>query len=182
MLSNLKSSIQLSKGEKAYVVAYAIVIAVAAGLTVFVMAGVEGDAALPNQASFFSIWAVISGIIGGALALYAARGWLGMSGSLGLARAVVGSTAAALIAAVIAGSLIMPIYGTFYAPVLLATEFVSSPLIAVGWYAAMLRAHYLMTVLTKERQWVRPEQEAVSRTLAASLSSLSRAQLYRQRN
>ena len=177
MMARLKSTFQLSRGEKAYAIAYAIVMSVAAGLTVFVMAGVEGDAALPVEASFYSIWTVIAGIIGGALALYAARGWLGLAGVLGWVRALVGGTAAALIAAVIAGSLIMPLYGTFYAPVMLATEFVQMPILAFGWYAAIFGAHYLMTALNEERTWGYVEEE-VSNDLTTQLSSVSRINLY----
>ncbi len=177
MMARLRSTFQLSKGEKAYAVAYAIVMSVAAGLTVYVMAGVEGDAALPVEASFYSIWTVIAGIIGGALALYAARGWLGLAGILGWVRALVGGTAAALIAAVIAGSLIMPLYGTFYAPVMLATEFIEVPLLAIGWYAAIFGAHYLMTALNEERTWGYVEEE-ISTELSSPLSSVSRINLY----
>ena len=179
MMSRLKSTFHLSRGEKAYAVAYAIVMSVSAGLTVYVMAGVEGDAALPVEASFYSIWTVIAGVIGGALALYSARGWLGLTGVLGWVRAFVGGMAAALIAAVIAGSLIMPLYGTFYAPVMLATEFVQLPLLAIGWFAAIFGAHYLMTALTEERSWGYAEEET-SPELTSTLSSLSRANLYHQ--
>ena len=45
MLERLRSSFRLSRGEKAYALAYSIMMSVSAGLTVFVMAGVEGDAA-----------------------------------------------------------------------------------------------------------------------------------------
>jgi len=177
MLNRLKSGLKFSNGEKAYAAAYAIVMAVSAGLTVFVMAAVDGDMALPSDATFYSIWTVIAGILGGALALYSARGWLGLPGALGWARAVVGAIAAALIAAVIAGTLIMPIYGTFYAPVMLATKFVELPLLAVGWFATILGAHHLMTRLTNERAMGFAEQEERS-DLTANLSMLSRVNLY----
>ena len=181
MLARLKSTFRLTRGEKAYVVAYAIVIAVAAGLTVYVLAGLDQGAAQTGGAPIYSIWTVIAGVIGGALSLYAARGWLGMTGAMGWARAVVGSTAAALIAAIIAGSLIMPVYGTFYAPVMLATEFAANPLLALGWYAAMLGAHSLMTVLTVERR-VQDRTQEMSGPMTSPLSALSRAQLYHLRD
>ena len=181
MLARLKSTFQLTRGEKAYIVAYAIVISVAAGLTVYVLAGLENAAPQPGGAPLYSIWTVIAGIVGGALSLYAARGWLGGLGGFGFARALIGATAAALIAAIIAGSLIMPVYGTFFAPVMLATEFAANPLLAIGWYAAMLVAHFLMTVLTRERtqqDWQMLEPVEVT----TSLSALSRAQLYHLRD
>jgi hypothetical protein len=122
-------------------------------------------------------WTVLAGVIGGALALYAARGWLGSLGVLGWMRAFVGGVAASLIASVIAGTLISPIYGTFYAPVLLATQFIAFPLLAVGWFAAIFGAHYLMTILQKER-FVGFGEEEAARDLTAPLSVLSRVNLY----
>lgn len=184
MLTRLKSSFHLSKGEKSYVLAYAIVVAVAAGLTVFLMADLEGVGPMSDDPAFYSVWTVLAGVIGGGLALYAARGWMGLEGPMGWARAIVGSSAAALIAAVIAGTLIMPVYGTFYAPLMLVTEFTNQPILAAGWYAAMLGAHYLMTILKRERRW-RPEHtvsEAAPSRISTPLSTLSRAQLYHLRD
>lgn len=178
MLERLRSSFRLSRGEKAYALAYSIVMSVSAGLTVFVMAGVEGDAALPVEASFYSVWTVIAGVIGGAFALYAARGWLGLPGVFGWIRAAVGGMAAALIASVIAGTLIMPLYGTFYAPVMLATEFMQLPILAAGWFAAIFGAHYLMTALKEERSWEYVEEEVTTTQLTSQLSPLSRVNLY----
>ncbi|WP_090206326.1 hypothetical protein [Yoonia litorea] len=173
----------MSKGEKAYAVAYAIVVSVAAGLTMYVMAGVESVDALPAGQSFYSVWTLISGVIGGALALYAARGWLGERGTFGWMRALVGGTAAALIAAVIAGTLISPVYGTFYAPVMLATEFMENPTIGLGWYAAILVAHHLMSSLRYEGEtWDYPAQDDEPHEVTSPLSSLSRANLYHQRD
>lgn len=177
MIARLKSTFHLSKGEKEYLAAYAVIMGVSAGLTIYVMAGVDGEAALPDEASLYSVWTVIAGLLGGGLALYAARGWLGRPGVLGWARAFVGGIAAALIAAIIAGSLIMPLYGTFYAPVMLATEFVEMPVLAFGWFAAIFGAHYLMTALTEERTLGFAEGE-VSNDLTAPLSSLSRVNFY----
>jgi len=176
-MTRLLSIFRLSKGEKAYALAYAIVISVAAGLTVYVMAGIDSGSVLSANESFYSVWTVIAGVIGGGFALYAARGWLGLPGAFGWIRAFVGGTAAALIASVIAGSLIMPVYGTFYAPVMLATEFMAMPILAIGWFGAVLVAHALMTVLTVERSWTGaaavPDAE-----LTSQLSSLSRVNLY----
>ena len=178
-MTRLRSIFHLSRGEKAYALAYAIVMSVSAGLTVFVLAGIEGVASLPADGSYYSVWTAIAGVIGGAFALYAARGWLGLPGAFGWVRALVGGTAAALIAAVIAGSLIMPIYGTFYAPVMLATEFVEFPLLALGWFGAIFVAHSLMTSLKQERTWGYNEAD-VNRELTAQLSPISRVNLYHQ--
>lgn len=178
MLARIRSIFHLSRGERAYALAYGIVMSVAAGLTVYVMAGVEGVAVLPVDPAFYSIWTVIAGVLGGAFALYAARGWLGLRGVLGWIRAAIGGMAAALIASVIAGSLIMPLYGTFYAPVMLATKFMELPILAAGWFAAIFVAHYLMTALKEERSWEYVEEEGTPTELTSGLSPLSRVNLY----
>ena len=177
MLTRLRSHFELSRGEKAFAAAFAIVMIVSGGLTVFVMAGVNRDMGAAVGSLPLSGWTVLAGAIGGALALYAARGWLGSLGVLGWLRAFVGGIAAALIASVIAGTLISPLYGTFYAPVLLATQFIQLPLLAVGWFAAVFGAHHLMTILEQER-FVGSGEGEISRDMTASLSALSRVNLY----
>lgn len=166
---------QISKGEKAYTLAFAAVIAVTAGITIFVMSGIEGSQIVPVMASNYTLWIVCAGALSGFFALFAARGWLGGIGVLGWIRAIVGSTAAALIASVIAGTLIMPIDGTFYAPVVVASEFVAHPWLALAWYGVMIGAHLLMQILAEERAWGFSHD---SRPVSSQLSTLTRAQLY----
>lgn len=71
--------------------AYLAIVIMSIAVTIFVMAGVEGEAAIPAEPSLYAVWTIAAGAIGGAASLYAARGWLGLSGGIGYARAVVGS-------------------------------------------------------------------------------------------
>ena len=138
MFARLKETFYLTKAERSFAMASAAIIAMAAGLSVLVMSGVEGEAAIRADTSFYHYWVIFSGAVSAGVALFAARGWLGHVGAMGIARALVGSTAVALLSAIIAGTLIAPVYGTFYAPVLLATVFVSQPILAALWYAILL--------------------------------------------
>jgi hypothetical protein len=176
MFARFTKSLYLTKGEKAFVLAYAAVIAMTAGITMMVMSGLEGPGAIPDEATLYVFWAILSGAISGGIALYLARGWLGNLGAMGVARAFVGSVAVALIAAVAAGTLIMPLYGTFYAPVLLITAFISKPWLAMAWFAVTIGAHYMMIVLTEERAF--GTGRSARRSATERLSTLSRAQLY----
>ena len=159
--------------------AYAAIVVMSVIVTMFVMAGVEGAAAIPAEPSLYAIWTVVAGAIGGAAALYAARGWLGLSGGIGYARALVGSLAAALIGAVVVGILIMPVYGGIYGPVLLITAFVANPVIAVIWVAVYFCAHYLM--LQRSNALDIEYRASETRFASAELSSLTQAQLYHRK-
>lgn len=176
MLARIANKIYLTRGEKAFVIAYAAVIAMTAGITMLVMSGVEGPNALPTEPSVFVFWTILSGAISGGLALFLARGWMGKEGAMGLARAFVGSVAVALIAAIVAGTLIVPLYGTFYAPVLLVSEFIAKPWLAVAWFVVLIGAHYLMAILAEERAF--GIGRSSNRRATERLSTLSRAQLY----
>ncbi len=169
----------LSSNRKGRFGAYAAVIVMSVLVTVLVMAGVEGEFAIPTEPSLYTAWTVAAGAIGGGLALFAARGWLGLSGALGYIRAFVGSLAAALIGAVIVGVLILPIYGGFYAPVLMLSAFVAQPLLAVIWVGVYFGAHYLFTAQVEPSQ--EEYQVATLRYASSELSSLTQAQLYRRK-
>ena len=159
--------------------AYLAIVIMSIAVTIFVMAGVEGQTAIPAEPSLYAIWTIAAGAIGGAASLYAARGWLGLSGGIGYARAVVGSLAAALIGAAIVGILIMPVYGGIYAPVLLISEFVAKPLLAVVWVGVYVGAHYLM--LQRSNALDSEYKASETRFASAELSSLTQAQLYRRK-
>lgn len=179
MFGQIKDAMYLTKGEKAFILAYGAVMAVTAGITILIMSGVEGRGALPTEPSFYTLWVIAAGALSGGIGLFVARGWMGRSGALGLGRALVGCVAIAFVASVVAGTLIQPLNGTFYAPVLLLTEFIDKIWLAVAWIAVVLGAHHLMTVLADERAL--GYGRAAKATAVSQLSSLSRAQLYHRK-
>jgi hypothetical protein len=158
--------------------AYLAAILMSVVLTAVIMAGVEGEAAIPAEPSLYTGWTMLAGAIGGGLAFFAAKGWFGQTGLMGATRAVVGSIAVALMGAVIVGLLILPAMGAFYAPVMLVTEFLARPILAAVWFAVLLGAHYLMTPDQKAMAW--EAENASTRTVSSQLSSLTRANLYRK--
>jgi hypothetical protein len=174
MYARLENSENSHTARKSPLGAYLAVVLVSIFMTMIVMAGVEGEAAIPAEPSRYAAWTVFSGAIGGAVALYAGRGWLGLPSALGLARAIVGSLAVALIGASIAGALILPIYGAFYAPIMMATEFVERPVIAALWLAVLLAAHFMLMPRLKTSA----KQTADSQLSASELSALTLAQFH----
>lgn len=178
MWARIVKSIYLTKGEKAFVQAYGVIIAMTTGMTMLVMSGVDGPNAIPAEPSFYAFWTIFSGALSGGVALFAARGWMGRVGKLGLFRAIVGSGAIALIAAVLAGALIVPLTGAFYAPVLMITEFIEKPWLAAIWFAVSIGAHFLMSVIVEERAL--GYGRGTTQRATSQLSALSQAQLYRR--
>jgi hypothetical protein len=169
-------SMYLTKGEKAFVLAYGAVIAMTAGITLLIMSGVDGANAIPTDPSFYTFWIIFAGALSGGVSLYAARGWIGRPGGLGLARAVVGSISVAIVASLIAGTMIAPIDCTFYALVILITEFIAKPWLALAWFVVLIGAHYLMMIIAEERAL--GIGRGGDHRATAQLSKLSQAQLY----
>lgn len=176
MRKGLRKFFYMTKGERALGLAYAAVMVAAAGIGLVAVARSGNGEALAGATFGFLLWICAAGAIGGWLGLFAARAWMGDTGKVGLARAVVGGLAATFIAALVGGTLIHPVIGTFYAPVVVLSSFLAQPLLAVAWATVLIGAHYLMLVIKDERDFGfgrGAEHRAISQ-----LSSLSQAQLF----
>lgn len=172
MLSRLKDRIYITKGERSLVIAYAAVMAMAAGLAMIVMGSID-----PANAAAQMLWVVFCGAVSGAAALFIARGWLGGQGALGIARAIVGCLVIAFLASVIAGTLIRPLYGTFYAPVVVVNALIDNPWLGVTWVGVLFGAHYLFGRYVEEQSLGLGREP---RRASAELSRLSQQNLYRR--
>ena len=103
----------------------------------------------------FTFWAGLAGCIGGAIGIwYASDKWFGFSGLAGWVTASFGALAVTGVAAVIAGSLILPFYGTMFAPLQVIMMMIESPMLAVVWFGMMICAQGLL------RQW-RSERDSI---------------------
>ena len=175
MLSRFLRMLHLTKGERALATAYAGVSATSAGIMMFVMAGVKGGQLQSVYPAGYEIWIIMAGAISGAIALYLTRGWMGLSGGLGIARALFGGCATALIASLIGGTLIVPVYGTFFAPIMVVAAFGLKPWLAVAWFAVILAAHGLLMRRLSE---LREAALAADDSAIGQLSPMSQANLY----
>jgi len=176
MLMRLAEKFYLTKGEKSYLLGYAVIVIAAAVLAVVIMAGLQAPYTLALEASSFLYWVAIAGAISGGVSLYFANGWMGNAGMLGIARAIVGSVAITVMASVLAGTLTVPFDGTLYGPLVVLSAFIATPWIAAIWFAATFGAHYLMSTLEEERAFGIGRE--AHRSATSQLSTLSRAQLY----
>lgn len=178
MSARLIKSLTLSRGEKASILAYAAVVAISAGMTIFVMSGVEGDNLIWGDQSWFSAWVIVAGAVSGGIALALAHGWMGLDGAFGVLRAFVGSIAIAIMGSMIAGLLINPLLGVVYGPVLLVTEFIESPWLVAAWIIVSMGAHALQVVA--RRHEYTPAARRGSERAVSHLSRLSQENLYRR--
>ena len=167
-----------TRGEKAYLLGYVVTVLLSGIVALIVMAGLEAPYALTTQPTNFVYWVFFAGAMSGGVALYLASGWMAGLGMMGFARAIVGAIAVAVIGAVITGTLTVPFDGTIYGPVMMLSAFIAKPWLAALWFAGMLGAHYLMSILTEERAYGLGRD--THRSVTSQLSSLSRAQLYRR--
>ena len=173
MLPNLSKMLHLTRGQKSVIVAYAAVMAIAAGIAIMIMSAADGVYAVPAEPTWFDIWVIIAGGLASCAALYASRRWMGGRGAMGVARAVLAAIVVSLATAILAGALIVPGYGMLAAPLLVLTAFLAMPVLAIAWFSALFAAHYLFHKVEQEKEHTNP---AVSQ-----LSALSQANLYGNR-
>ena len=178
MSARLLKTLTLSRGEKLSIFSYAALIAMSAGMTILIMSGIDGENLFWGSKAWFSQWVIFAGALSGGVGLMLARGWMGLEGVLGVLRALVGSAAIAIMAAMVAGLLIDPLFGVVYGPVLLLTEFIAKPWLAVAWVVIAMGAHVLQLSAARERDSSRSPQGVKS--AVSQLSQLSQDNLYKR--
>ncbi len=132
---------------------------------------------VPDVVGPYDLWMAVAPALGGLASYLIARGWIGAPGLLGTVRACFGAVVMLTLAALIGGSLIMPVYGTFYAPFIVLTAFLAAPLLAVVWGGGILAAHWILLREDTRRRAILSEQEEQAQS---SLSPLSQAYFYRK--
>ncbi|MFU8822777.1 hypothetical protein [Yoonia sp.] len=128
-------------------------------------------------AGLYGFWVVLSVVLAGPLALRLARGWIGLPGSLGWLRAFVGACVSLVVASVVGGTLILPVYGTIYAPLMVLTAVLAQPLVGLIWFAGVFAAHWVVAqadAALQMRLKIAEEKEM------AALSPLSQTYFYRK--
>ena len=179
MFARRKAAFEFDQTQKARLGAYSLVTILCAAVAVHVVntAGVG---------TFDPRWAALGGGVGGIGALYAASSWFGGRGLFGIVRAIVGIIVTAIIASVVAGAVIMPIYGAFYAPIVLATALATQPLLLAAALIVMGLVHSLMIPRAFQDDLFAAlpvadiEEPQASPHDTSELSALTRANLYRR--
>lgn len=100
----------------------------------------------------FTLWTMVSGFVGAVCGFLSSYGrWLGFPAKAGWVRAGVGGITISGIAAVVAGTMILPYYGTMFAPFQLIIAMIETPALAFVWCGILVTAHKLVETWRAER-------------------------------
>ena len=144
---------RLTGGERNFICAVVSIGAFAGVLAIDVVGGLAADHTHLREMNFFTFWTIFVGIVGGVagfLSSYAR--YFGFAGPGGWFRAFFGGIIVSGIAAVIGGTLILPYYGTMFAPMKLIIVMFEVPAFAVLWVAMVACVHMLMIEWRQERE------------------------------
>lgn len=146
-----QDDIGLTAGERRVLFAYAILALIGAALALLVLLRVRPGALFERPLDTYDWWTVLSGAIGAGLALRLMQVRFGHPGRAGLKAALIGIGGVTLAAPVIAGTLVLPLYGTMFGPLALAVTFAAAPFAGVVWLATLAAVHALFAMLRAER-------------------------------
>lgn len=94
--------------------------------------------------SHYGIWVFVAGGVGALVALQASIRLFGGRGFLGATSAIWGSIYLSVIGSLVAGTLILPIYGTMFGPLTLVGTLADTPLFALAWSLVLFFVHISM--------------------------------------
>ncbi len=94
--------------------------------------------------TFLKFWVPVASLLAGALAVLRMLHSFGHPGGAGYLRAVNGMVSAAFFAALVAGTLSLPVYGTMFGPLIAVTVLIAAPSVLAVWFLALSAAHILL--------------------------------------
>lgn len=143
---------RLTGGERNFVCAVVAIGLFAGVLAIDVVTGLAADHAQIREMNFFTFWTIFVGIVGGVSGFLSSyRRYFGFDGVGGWLRAFFGGLIVSGIAAVVGGTLILPYYGTMFAPMKLIIVMFEVPAFAILWVAMVICINKLMQQWRQER-------------------------------
>ena len=101
-----------------------------------------------------TLWQVAASMCGALSAAKATRGFFGGTGARGIFWTLVGAVVLTLAYGVIAGTLILPIYGTMFAPWFVLLTLGGMPILGVLWCAGLVGYHVARARYEAERDTI----------------------------
>lgn len=141
----------LTNGERSVMLSYIIMALSGGGLAFSVVNNLDNNSEILRQMSAYDLWMIVSGMLGSMIALYSCRRWLGHSGRKGYVNAAFAIPLFSLTAALVTGTLVLPVFGTMFGPLALAGTLYEHPLLALFWIISLMSVHYLFTIYRAER-------------------------------
>jgi len=121
-----------SVAERWMITATAAIMAIGALLGIWAFAELQ-PIVDTTQPLFSTAWQVAASLVGAGIAARSMSRFFGMRGMGGTVRAVFGSVLGTLAFGIIAGTLILPIYGTMFAPWFVVLALVGQPVLGLLW-------------------------------------------------
>lgn len=143
---------QISRGERSFI--FAMIGTSILGATLSCVAVMHLSETSPESriSTAITYWTLLAGCIGGASGLWACyERWFGHEGARGWASALIGAFITSGIGSVIAGTLILPFYGTMFGPFQLIMLIVAYPSLGLIWLGMLMCAHGLLGQWRQER-------------------------------
>ncbi len=151
-MSLLNPRIRRSGGERNVLFAVLSVAAFGGILAIDVVESLAADHVVLQSMNFFTFWALAAGAVGGACGLLSSyRKYFGYKGLSGWLWALLGGLMVSGIGAVIGGTMILPYYGTMFAPLKLIIVMFETPAFAAIWVAMVVCVHKLVQQWREER-------------------------------
>jgi hypothetical protein len=153
---------QLTEGERRMAMVLVAVGLFGAALAFAILWRMGQGDVLEEGLSLRSLWFAFSGGIGAMAGLFAARRWFGHPGLRGWLAALWGGVVLCFVAALAGGTLALPLYGTMFAPMMLALTLWSSPLLVAMWGSVLIGSHLQMRFWRAERDTIFLPRPALS--------------------
>jgi len=110
----------------------------------------------------FTVWTLFAGAVGALTAFFGAYSrWFGHPGLGGWGRAAIGGLIISGVGSVVGGSLILPYYGTMFAPFQLVIAMIGYPALGIAWIATLAAVHRLLIQWQAERNSIFYQQEPI---------------------
>ena len=145
----------LSKGEARLFLGCLFTALFGAALAFIVVLRLDSGAVFSRPMTPYECWIIASGFLGGGAAVYLSRHTLGHSGFAITLRGMVSTT---FLAALIGGTLGLPLYGTMFGPFTLVLIFAASPVAAILWFCNLFAVHIFVREWQRERNSIFGEE------------------------
>lgn len=140
-----------TRGERNLALAYLLVAGLGSLIAFFSVVRLMNQGPFV-ELGFFEWWVCIAGALGAVLALHASERHLGNKGAEGALRAIWGAFYLSLVGSLVAGTLVLPVFGTMFGPFTLAITLIGAPILAAAWLSAVLLAHLTLLAYREEMQ------------------------------
>jgi hypothetical protein len=150
---------RFSSGERSFIAAMVGTSIVGAVLACVAVSRLSEKAPASHCEILFTLWTLVTGVVGGVVGLWSTyERWFGYEGIAGWISASIGGMIVTMIGAVVAGTLILPFYGTMFGPLQVIMVMIESPVLAVIWFGMMGCAHRLLRHWRVERDSIFPTE------------------------